>query len=298
MLAVGRLGLYYWSEAKKADILFRLTLALSLVADWLLFIGAAAAGSTIIVSTTTDNIATDGYCSLREAIVAANTDSAFNECTAGSGNDTITIDPTLSTPTIFTLTLTGSGEDRAMTGDLDVIGSATNTLTTTGAGLENAIIDGNGTDRVVDIQPGALATISGVTIRNGNPGASNDGGGIALHLTASLTLNNSLVFTNTAASGRGVHVLGGLTLDASIVEANYGGGVHNDGGFLTFKNTQIVSNTNGYGVTDEVLGGLEFDGGTVSGNQGGGILNDNAIATLTNLNIIDNTGGGGEQNKA
>ncbi len=283
---------------KKAKILFCLTLALSLISGWFVFIGSAAAGSTIVVTTTSDSIASDGLCSLREAIIAANTDSAFNGCPAGSGNDTIMIDPALSTPTIFLLTLTGAGEDSGLTGDLDITGSIVNTLAITGADLDNTIIDGNGTDRVLDIQPGARATISGVTIRNGNPGFGNDGGGIALRTTGRLTLDNSRVFTNTAASGGGVHVLGGLTLNNSAIEANYGGGVHNNGGLLDFNNAQVISNTHGYGVHNEGQGFLLFDGGTVSGNREGGILNDSSDATLTNLNIIYNTTGGGVHNKA
>jgi CSLREA domain-containing protein/uncharacterized repeat protein (TIGR01451 family) len=268
------------------------TLALLLFAGWLILLTPAVEGSTITVTTIADTIASDDQCSLREAIVAANTDSVFNGCPAGSGADTITFDPALSTPSIFVLTLAGSGEDNAMTGDLDIIGSAINTLTITGAGLDNTIIDGNGTDRVFDIRPGARATISGVTIRNGNPGAGNDGGGIGLGLTSRLTLNSSRVFTNTAASGGGAHVLGGLTLNDSTIEANYGGGVHNNAGLLDFNNAQIISNTHGYGITNEAKGFLLFDGGTVSGNQGGGILSDSSTATLSNLNIIYNTGGG------
>lgn len=51
------------------------------------------AASTITVNSTADTTADDGECTLREAITAANTDTASGvtggECIAGSGADTI-----------------------------------------------------------------------------------------------------------------------------------------------------------------------------------------------------------------
>ena len=55
---------------------------------------APAQAAAIPVNTTTDEFNTSGTgtgCSLREAIQAANTDSAFGGCTAGSGADTINL---------------------------------------------------------------------------------------------------------------------------------------------------------------------------------------------------------------
>src|SRR4051812_47269529 len=48
-----------------------------------------AYGETINVGTTVDTIAADGACSLREAVVAANTDTPQQECPSGNGADTI-----------------------------------------------------------------------------------------------------------------------------------------------------------------------------------------------------------------
>jgi CSLREA domain-containing protein len=45
----------------------------------------------IAVNTTTDELNSDGDCSLREAIQAANTDAAVDACPAGSGTDAITL---------------------------------------------------------------------------------------------------------------------------------------------------------------------------------------------------------------
>jgi CSLREA domain-containing protein len=48
-----------------------------------------AQAAVINVDTTEDELNNDGDCSLREAVVAANTDSAVDTCTAGSGQDSI-----------------------------------------------------------------------------------------------------------------------------------------------------------------------------------------------------------------
>src|SRR6266571_5278712 len=51
----------------------------------------AHAATTITVNTTADELISDGNCSLREAIQAANTDTAVDACPAGSGADTIVV---------------------------------------------------------------------------------------------------------------------------------------------------------------------------------------------------------------
>jgi CSLREA domain-containing protein len=53
----------------------------------------AALAAYIHVNTTADTDAADGYCSLREAIIATNVGSGYRECTAGTtGTDTIFLD--------------------------------------------------------------------------------------------------------------------------------------------------------------------------------------------------------------
>src|SRR3989442_925444 len=64
-----------------------------------------AVGSNIIVNSTADVVnSTDGLCTLREAITAANTNTASGaiagECVAGSGSDSDTLDLTTLTGAI------------------------------------------------------------------------------------------------------------------------------------------------------------------------------------------------------
>ena len=56
----------------------------------------------------------------------------------------------------YTLTIAGTGEDAAATGDLDI----TDDLTITGAGSGLTIIDGNSLDRVFDVISGTVAFLA------------------------------------------------------------------------------------------------------------------------------------------
>ncbi|MEJ2330883.1 MAG: CSLREA domain-containing protein [Gammaproteobacteria bacterium] len=70
---------------------------------------------TIAVDTTVDDITVNGNCTLREAIEAANSDSAVDACPAGNGKDTI-----LLPAGVYSLTLSGNDEDSNNSGDLDL----------------------------------------------------------------------------------------------------------------------------------------------------------------------------------
>jgi|SRR5262245_12801566 len=78
-------------------------------------IATVARGTTIPVDSTADSLAVDGNCTLREAIIAANTDAAVDACPAGSGADVVVVPAGT-----YTLTLTGANEDAAASGDLDI----------------------------------------------------------------------------------------------------------------------------------------------------------------------------------
>ncbi|MCB1571342.1 MAG: CSLREA domain-containing protein, partial [Xanthomonadales bacterium] len=110
-----------------------------------------ACAATINVTTTDDTIAADGQCSLREAITAANLDSAFNGCTAGNGVDSIIL-----AAAEYRFDIAGANEDANASGDLDVRSS----LSIVGPGADVARIRGDREDRVFDLgPPGAGQTI-------------------------------------------------------------------------------------------------------------------------------------------
>lgn len=134
---------------------------------------AYAATITVDEAIDDDPAVDNGSCSLREAITSANTDTALDSCTAGSGFDDIIFDPSMEGETIV-LTIEGFEEDLNATGDLDI----TDDLTISGPTSDepsSIVIDGNGTDRVIDIHSGEIR-VSAITIQNG--GLVTTGGGI------------------------------------------------------------------------------------------------------------------------
>lgn len=281
--------------------LFRLLSACMLLAAIWLDSGPVFAASAIPVTTTVDILADDGQCSLREAVIAANTDTAVGGCPAGSGVDVITFDPSLATPAVFTLGLTGANEDGAATGDLDITGI----LTIQGVDASQIIIDGNKTDRIFDIRPGATVTISGIAIQNGNPGSGANGGGIIVNggtPRTKLTLLDSVVTSNTATIGGGIHNAGnGATAviqDTQIISnfaATSGGGIANSGN-LTLLNSTLTQNQARTGGGIEHFGfSLNLTNSTVSGNKasdnGGGLYNRGDTIIL-NSTFSGNTASG------
>ena len=88
----------------------------------------AFAGTTITVTTTADELNTDGDCSLREAVAAANYDVAVDACPAGNGGDIV--DLPAGTYNVAAIT---PGPGLTGTNPLHLIGSVT--LRGAGAGV-------------------------------------------------------------------------------------------------------------------------------------------------------------------
>ena len=259
-------------------------------------------GAPIAVNTPADVIADDGQCSLREAVIAANTDTAFGasqgECGAGAGADTIILPAGT-----YLLTIPGPFEDLGSTGDLDV----TDTLDISGAGRASTIIDGGGIDRVIQvINIGTVFGLTGATVRNGDAGGDS-GGGIYL-LDGTADLSNCDITANDAASGGGLF---GSSGDWTLMNVNVtgnvafggasGGGIWNSSGNWTLTNVVINSNTSdgdGEGIYNS-SGNWTATNVTISGNNvttggsGGGIYNSSGNWTVTDTVINANTLTGG-----
>src|SRR5512143_301540 len=167
--------------------------------------------TAITVNTTTDELNTNGNCSLREAIRAANLDQAVDACPAGNGADRIILPAGT-----YTLTITGMNEDAAQTGDLDV----TADLIIVGAGRTNTAIDGNGIDRVFHILTGTV-TLKDLKITGGFSGGAT-GGGIRLEHVGDLTLDGVRVTGNGGNVGGIDASFGTLTIVGSRIDGNAG----------------------------------------------------------------------------
>jgi CSLREA domain-containing protein len=260
-------------------------------------------GSIIIVNTTDDELNADGDCSLREAIRAANTDSMVDTCTGGSGRDDIVFDA-IVVPGTFALSISGIGEDAALTGDLDI----TDDLTIIGGGAGNTIIDGLGIDRVFDVIGAIPFNLYGLTVQGGAAGV---GAGI-FNDDGRVTISDSVVRDNVSSrNGGGIRNLsrGLLNIFHSSITDNTsgtagfggGGGIDNDG-------TLIITNSTIAGNSSQLEGGGIFAGGiaiiintTFANNNsradvGGGFASVGGSFTIINSTISGNTassGGGG-----
>ena len=242
---------------------------------------AQGAPDTVTVTTTTDEVNGDTSSiaalistpggdgiSLREAVIAANNTPGMDEIILPSG--------------IYTLTIEGSGEDLAATGDLDV----TDDLTITGAGASTTIIDAGGMtadpDRVFHLGAGASyyvnAAISDVTITNGDAGDSHDGGGV-WHRSyfGTLALTRCTITNNSGYDGGGIAAYGELNLLGSTISGNTAN--DNGGGLYAADPTTIADST----ISDNSAVG-----------QGGGIYaDDNVTVTDTTISGNSSLAGGG-----
>jgi CSLREA domain-containing protein len=241
---------------------------------------SAVHGTTITVDSPFDGPAVVGNCSLREAVTAANTDTAVDACPAGSNPDVIVVPAG-----VYVLTHIGAGEDAAATGDLDV----TDDVEIQGAGAGSTHIVGNGTDRVFDFDPGGTgvtAALSGITVRGGGDfaGVVAQGGGIRNRGTLTVTgceIRQNRAEGTPAASGGGIHSDGTLGLTGSRVFQNLassdvlveGGGIANNGS-ATITNSTIELNV--------------ADAGGSGPSAGGGGISSNGPLTITGTTIQHN----------
>lgn len=264
--------------------------------------------ATINVTTTSDQIADTGTCSLREAIIAANTNApsgaTAGECASGSSSATDTINVPAGTYLLSLVGSEGSTATNAAIGDLDL----TQRVTIIGAGTTTTIVDGLALNsRILHLDASTESfSISQLTIRNG--ATSGDGGGIFVESASSLSLADLRIQLNSAESdGGGLAVWAtASTITMSRVdlqgnEARWSGG----GGFfqsaaLQLQDTQITGNQafgpNGQG------GGVLLDSGTVtisrstvseniSENDGGGVYLRFGSLTLIDSDVENNIAG-------
>ncbi len=137
--------------------------------------------------------------------------------------------------------------------------------------------------------------------------ATNDGGGIRNYAGPSvLTVSNSNIFSNTAASGAGIsNDYGMLFLQDSNLSSNSatstGGGIYN-AATMTMTGTSLYSNaaTSGGGVFNSSSFTLTITNSTFHGNNatanGGAFFNFAGTLTMTNATLANNrapTGSGG-----
>ena len=199
----------------------------------------------------------------------------------------------------YTLTLAGTDENNAYTGDLDI----TDSLIITGAGVNKTFIDADSLDRVFDIfSPTSKVTISGLSVIHGSLPAGDDyqEGGGGIRNTGSLSLREISISGNHV-DGEGVTTGGGIlnqstcTITNSTIEGNSarsGGGIFNEhNAILDISSCTIHDNS------AETGGGLSNDGAarlvnvTINGNMAhlGSSPHGGAIWNSEDLEILQST---------
>ncbi len=239
-------------------------LASMVIALAVLVVAHQAAAAVFEVTTTEDGDdgSCDDHCTLREAVRAAN---------AWPGLDTVRL-----AAGTYHLTLPGSDEDAAETGDLDV----TDGLVIEGAGARHCVIDGGHLDRVLDVRSSGALELSRVTIRGGQVAGS--GGGVR--------------------AGGDLTVIACSILDNTTTGFGFGGGLAGGPGLLIIERSTIAGNSaDGGGGGVVVAGFADLDNVTLSDNEsvadlaGAIYLFSGGTAQLNNVTVVGNraTWGGG-----
>ena len=203
----------------------------------------------------------DGQISLREAVIAANTDIGADTITLGAGTYQLSI------------SLSGS-EDNGSEGDLDI----TDNLVINGATAATTFVDASGVfERAFDVHAAATgASISNLSIINSGHGTLWGGG---LRVTGANVALTDVVFSgNQSHNGGGIYNNAGtVTLNRvdftnNVLTENNGGAIYNDLGTLNITDANFISN--------------------VAKNNGGAIYSNSGPINLTRVDFTDNDANG------
>lgn len=271
-----------------------------------------AYGATITVNNLTDDInGADGTCSIREAIIAANSNTTFNECAAGS----IGVDTILLPAGNIIFDTAGAGEQNSITGDLDIfaVGGPVELVGTVPG--SPTILNNQADDRILHILGGTVE-LRNVDLENGVPPSGQDGGNI-LNAAGNLTVRSSFIGGGQADRGGGIYnEFGSVTLIDTIVDFNtadiHGGGIYNvydtsSGSSQLLVSQSIIDNNsagtagppavagNGGGIyteddgTVQIVDSIISNNSSTNGGHGGGIYSNNNAAGASSTYLISNT---------
>lgn len=278
---------------------FLLLLLLIIMVELRPFPTSAAPQAIITVNSLADDETVNGNCTLREALLAAEINFAWDDCAAGSANEPDLIVFAVSGVIHMTLgqfvitspvIIQGNGRDETI---IDANGSsrifwAEAPLKLEGLTLQNGRASSGGAILVVgssSVSPFDLLELDNVIIQN-NVATAGTGGAIQLSLW-NLTIKNSLLQHNSASQrGGALFILlaenTNALIEDSIVRDNtttaeFGGGIRGYGGALAMTRTLIEGNT-----SSSHGGGLFYQDGYFA-------LND---STIRNNVAADGDGGG------
>ncbi len=251
-----------------------------------------------LILVTTDDPGIGGPdCTLRDALTAANTDTATGGCPAGDGDDRIELEEA------FTITF-----DAADNGG-NALPVITSVVTVAGNGSTLQRGEEAPEFRLFTVQ-GSL-TLEDMTVRNGHGGM--EGGGGILVSGGALSLNGVTVADNVVAyaedvRGGGLYSLSGtVEITASEFRGNDitggalepdrtdGAAIAIDGGSLSLTDTDLTLNVGGAAAVIHVFGDdthVAMTGGSIVDN-GASILRNEGHLEMTGVHIAGNGFSGG-----
>ena len=242
------------------------------VVGWLLAASLPAWGATFTVNATADLVdaipgdgvcaAATGACTLRAAVMEANAIPGVDAVSLPAGT--------------FRLSRPGANEDDGLTGDLDVLES----MTISGVGSGQTIVDGSGADRIFDVLGASDVVLAELTLRRGSVPGGN-GGAVRHAGPAGMSLTNVRLERNFAGTGAGLHHTdGALAISGGAFEDNVAGYA---GGAIYKAGTGTL-----------VVSGASFTANLAAGGPGGAIAFDGPEGvTVTSSQFASNSGGGG-----
>lgn len=293
-------------------------------------LGASTLQAAVITVDTLADGSLPGQCTLRDALVSANTDTATAACAAGSGADEIVFQSGLS----GTITLTGGF--LPIQSEVTISGPGADQLTISGNNVDRVFYAVNSSGAVIDrlrLTDGSTAHVGGgaavlaqnstvvlsnCEIADNYSSASAYGGAVTANLS-DLTINQCELTGNTVVGGalRGSNnAFGGavlsvnsqLSISGSLFSANQAGSY---GGALALFNSLATVSSSTFSTNQALFGGAisvgdgsnaYIDGSLITLNEGaaggGLIVGSLATANLTDVDIYANIAtyqGGGIQ---
>jgi CSLREA domain-containing protein len=253
--------------------------------------------NTITVNITYDEDVNNTDCSLREAVIAANTDAAYNGCTGGSGTDIISL-------SAGTYTVDSQLSD--INTEIEINGADPTATIIQASGCNPTVESCTNDHQLVYVEsPSGKLILNNLTLQywKNTTGIEVDYGG-AIFNKGTLNISNCIFYANQAKRGSAFYNFstGTMTITNSTFLSNMayypsdyanGGAVYNYDGTLFIENSTFSGNKADYGGaiynygTEVIIKNSTFSGNSAD-TSGGGIINY-GTATITNCTFSGNS---------
>lgn len=250
------------------------TLVAAVLAGLVLLSSPDARAVDITVTTTQDEVNSDGDCSLREALSAAISNQVRDACPAGSNDATDRV--LMASGATYSLTI-DADETQGLGGDLNIDNDAASpdvVLEVTGGGTATIAQDSAGEHRVLTLATNASVEMRDVTLRGGTIGSGSSGGAVSIGTGATL-LAERCAFTDNFAinNGGAIFASGNLTADECLFVGNVAA---QSAGAIIVGSAAIATITNSVFADNVALG------------NAGGAIRVTGVLDVSDTSFVDN----------